>query len=70
MRPKLVILQPRKKFQVLEKNVFSKKQQQQKKFTPIFLNKSTKNLKNSAERSGDKYSTNHLVEFLQDRIKS
>ena len=39
MRPKLVILQPRKKFQVLEKNVFSKKQQQQKKFTPIFLNK-------------------------------
>ena len=30
---------------------------------------STKNQENSAQRFGDSYLTNHLVKFLQDRIK-
>ena len=30
---------------------------------------STKNQENSAQRFGDNYLTNHLLRFLQDRIK-
>ena len=31
--------------------------------------RSTKNQENSAHRFGDNYLTNHVVKFLQDRIK-
>ena len=31
--------------------------------------RSTKNQENSAQRFGDNYLTNHLVKFVQDRVK-
>ena len=35
----------------------------------INKSRSTKNQENSAQSFGDNYLTNHLVKFLQDRIK-
>ena len=103
--PKSVVFRSWKKFEVLEKKVFSKKilpayktaYKTYKTVWEIFskliglkifnfrwffwfrktflyhkiINKtqSTKNQENSAHRFGDNYLTNHLVKFLQERIK-
>ena len=93
IRPKLVVLQSRKKLQVLEKKIFPKKllpaylcrYDLQNGMRKCFLkklfsrylsfsdfkvpkNRSTINQENFALCFGD-YLTNHLVKFLQDKIK-